>query len=305
MIEVAATDEPQPRIDVCRLCHFVWFDADELAHFTPLAAAETPAAPELPAKAREALAMLQVEQLARQEEAGSVTEPPDELWKRIAALLGVPVLIDDANDPRPPWLTWSIAAAIAAVFAFTFRELDQAIAAWGLIPAEFRRHGGATFVSSFFLHGGILHAALNLYFLLVFGNNVEGHLSWSRYLLLITLASAAGDACHILLDPASVVPLVGASGGISGIIVFFALEFPRARIAIGFWRGPWTWFYRLPAWSAILLWVGLQAYGAREQSSGFTNVSAIAHLGGAAMGLLAWVAWRLQASTAAPPARSL
>ncbi len=87
-------------------------------------------------------------------------------------------------------------------------------------------------------------------------------------------------------------PALGASGGISGIIVYYAMRCPKARLAIGLFRGPWVRYLRFPAWFALVLWIGLQVLGVLEQVSGFTNVSAAAHLGGAGVGVLAWSVWR-------------
>jgi membrane associated rhomboid family serine protease len=237
--------------------------------------------------------MAEVERIGQRAEGQPFsTEPPDELWKRLAALFGIPVLVDDTRDARLPWVTWSIAAAIVVVLALTWSDLERATRTWGLIPAEWTRAGGLTLLTSFFLHAGLLHAAGNLYFLIVFGDNVEAHLGWRRYLLLIGVADLAANACHILVDPRGTVPVVGASGGISAVIVFFALKFPRARLALGLWRGPWIRYMQFPAWFGLGMWIVLQFIGVAQQLGGFTNVSAAAHLGGAAVGVLAWVVWR-------------
>jgi membrane associated rhomboid family serine protease len=89
-------------------------------------------------------------------------------------------------------------------------------------------------------------------------------------------------------DPRGEIPCIGASGGISGIITFYALQFPHARLGL-FVRYHWVNF---PAWAALVLWAALQAVGVAQQLAGFSNVSALAHMGGAALGLLAWAAWR-------------
>jgi membrane associated rhomboid family serine protease len=88
-----------------------------------------------------------------------------------------------------------------------------------------------TFVTSFFLHAGIIHLAGNMYFLLAFGHAVENFLRPLRYLALIALAAFIGDLAHIALDPRSQTPCIGASGGIAGVITFYALNFPRMRLA--------------------------------------------------------------------------
>ena len=89
----------------------------------------------------------------------------------------------------------------------------------------------------------------------------------------------------------STAPSIGASGGISGIIAFYALEFPRARLGFllrYYWRFGWI---QIPVWAAFALWILLQFFGVYAQVAGFSNVSALAHLGGTAVGLFFWLIW--------------
>jgi len=124
----------------------------------------------------------------------------------------------------------------------------------------------------------------NLYFLVVFGDNTEDVLGKGRYLLLIAVATIAGDVAHILSDPGSTIPCVGASGGISGILAYYCLRFPNARVGIIFW---YRWF-RIPVGVMFAVWVALQIITAMRQSAGISNVAGFAHLGGAAVGVLFW-----------------
>src|SRR6266404_2741100 len=114
-----------------------------------------------------------------------------------------------------------------------------------------------------------------------------------RYLALIALAAFIGDLAHIALDPRSQTPCIGASGGIAGVITFYALNFPQMRLAFlmrwGFVRFHWI---RLPAWFVFVLWILFQLIGTLEQKAGMSSVSSAAHLGGAAVGILAWLVWR-------------
>ena len=80
---------------------------------------------------------------------------------------------------------------------------------------------------------GILHLVGNLYFLLIFGDNVEDYLGWRKYLLLIFGATIAGDFVHLLRNRIHE-PSIGASGGISAVLVFYALQFPRADLDSSF-----------------------------------------------------------------------
>ncbi len=175
-----------------------------------------------------------------------------------------------------------------------------------MIPAKFTRHFGLTFVTSFFLHGGLFHLIGNLYFLIVFGDNTEDVLGKGRYLLLVAAAAMVGDVTHILADPRAAVPCIGASGGISGILAYYCLRFPRASVGMVWWL---RWF-RLPVGLMFALWVLTQIVGAMWVSAGMGNVAVFAHLGGAAVGVLFWLWTRrsLSMDTAPPltqPARTI
>jgi membrane associated rhomboid family serine protease len=237
----------------------------------------------------EAVATHRLEQLR---EVDQCANAPDEGWKWIPAIFGFPVESDANALRRYPFFTWSLGVLIVLISVLAFRNLEAAVAAFGFVPAEAWRYGGATFLTSFFLHGGVLHLLGNLYFLLIFGDNVEDFLGRWRYGLLILAATLTGDLVHLLADPGSTTPCVGASGGISGVIVFYALQFPKARLGFMF-----RYFYRfqwvqIPAWTALVLWLLLQSVGVFQQLHGFSNVAATAHLGGAAVGFALWLWWR-------------
>ena len=299
MIDVALSDSAQINVDVCQHCHFVWFDAHEVDTLVPRR--PQAAAPELPQKAREMLAIAKVEQLAKEAEGPDFdSAPPDETWKQIAAFLGVPVKLDSMPRARRPWATWVLGAVIIGVSLFAFTRLREMVMQFGLVPAEATRLHGLTFVTSFFLHAGIIHLVGNIYFLFVFGDDVENFLRPLRYLALIALAAFVGDLAHIALDPRSQIPCIGASGGIAGVITFFALNFPRVRLAFLMrWWFVWFRWIRLPAWFVFILWILFQLIGALEQRAGMSSVSSIAHLGGAAVGVVAWLLWRKQLPEAA------
>jgi len=292
MVEVALSDSASVRVDVCRICHFVWFDAHETETFVPRTLPAAP--PQLPQKVREAIAIAKVQELA-QEARGSDfdSSPPDELWKQIAAFFGLPVEFEAAAQERRPWATWALCLAIICASAFAFTELHQIVLRFGLIPAEAVRSDGLTFLTSFFLHAGIIHLIGNMYFLFVFGDDVENFLRPFRYLVLIALAAFIGDLAHIAANPHSQVPCIGASGGIAAVITFYALNFPYMKLGF-LLRYSWRWFQwiRLPAWFVFVLWILFQIVGAWEQVAGISAVSSLAHLGGAATGFVAWLLWR-------------
>jgi len=147
-------------------------------------------------------------------------------------------------------------------------------------------------LTSFLLHGGILHLVSNMYFLLVFGDNVEDALGKAGYLGLIVAAALVGDLLHVIFDPRPQIPVVGASGGISGVILYYALKFPRAALGILLRILFYFRWVSLPAYVYVGFWVLLQILGAFQQVAGVTNVSALAHLGGASVGAAAWLLTR-------------
>ena len=292
MIGVVLSDRAEISVDVCKHCHFIWFDAHEVETLVPRQ--PEPISPELPQKAREMLAIAEVERLSKQAEGSEFNSAaPDESWKQIAAFLGMPVEFDAPQEKRRPWATWLLSAVIISASLVAFSNLREVVQRFGLIPAEATRLGGLTFVTSFFLHAGIIHLAGNMYFLLAFGHAVENFLRPLRYLVLIALAAFIGDLAHIALDPRSQTPCIGASGGIAGVITFYAFNFPRMRLAF-LMRWGWVWFrwIRLPAWFVFVLWFLFQIIGTLEQKAGMSSVSSAAHLGGAAMGVLGWLVWR-------------
>ncbi|MCL6507516.1 MAG: rhomboid family intramembrane serine protease [Bryobacteraceae bacterium] len=149
-------------------------------------------------------------------------------------------------------------------------------------------YGGITLFTSFFVHASFGHLLGNLYFLLAFGNNVEDRVGHGRFALLLVLATLAGNILHIAFDPRPDIPLIGASGGISGIVLFYALAFPNARIyMMVYFR-----VFSVPAWAFAVIWLLWQFAVVMAQISGFSGVSALAHLGGAMAGLGCWLLWR-------------
>ena len=210
---------------------------------------------------------------------------PREVWKWMPLLMGMPVVHQATALRSRPWMTWGLTALCIVIFCLTFRDVSSYARAYGLIPAEAWRLGGLTFITSFFLHGGIWHLVGNLYFLMTFGPHVEEYLGNRRYLFFILAATMAGDLVHCAFVPGASTPLIGASGGISGIITYYALRFPNVRVGI-------LLFYRwvpIPVGVALVLWLVVQFLGAYYQISGMSNVSALAHLGGATVGLLTWL----------------
>ncbi|NJK90182.1 MAG: rhomboid family intramembrane serine protease, partial [Myxococcales bacterium] len=141
---------------------------------------------------------------------------------------------------------------------------------------------------SMFLHGGWLHVLGNLLYLRVFGDNIEDRLGVLRYLAFYLLAGIAGAAAQYFVDPQSPVPMVGASGAISGVLGMYLVLFPMARIVTLFPVFIFLTFIEVPAFLFLGLWVLQQTvYGwfSLEAAAGAQGgVAWFAHLGGFAVG---------------------
>jgi len=271
--------DPPLELDGCRPCGVVWFDALEMEAL-PEAPLLNEHAQEL--MLRERIARVRLEELARKSEA----EARPEGWQWLPMVLGMPVELTENSLARFPWATVCVGLLMVAVsvLAWWSGDAEAVMNRWGLIPDEWARMGGLTFLTSFFLHADALHLFGNFYFLLVFGDNVEDYLGRKRWLLLLFGSAMAGDVLHVLFDPRGDLPCAGASGGISGLITFYALQFPNIRLGmLIYWR-----VLTLTAGMAWFLWMAFQAIQAILQAGGCGHVSALAHLGGAVTGLVAW-----------------
>lgn len=304
--------------DVCLICEMIWLESDEYDHMlmsspdladeslpkavSPEAlgmqsqanSSETDIVKHLSAKygMRKRTSTRKPDGERTRKSPFVVGEPPDRWWKWIPGLLVMPVRSETGPFKLNPRLTWALAATMILVFMLTIGDIQAAAVNWGLVPAEFWRNGGVTFVTNFFLHAGLLHLIGNTWFLLVFGNDVEGAIGPRRYVVLLVLSALLGNIFHILGDVNSTIPCIGASGGISGVLMFYALKFPRRSLSFVMWLFFVPLWIRLPALAYVLVcFVLLQILGVIVQLSGVTEVSYLAHMGGASVGFLLWLRW--------------
>jgi membrane associated rhomboid family serine protease/Zn-finger nucleic acid-binding protein len=295
---VPCADHEELQLDVCRVCQVVWLDSGEIERLPRLPQPEPQAVPgRFTPEAAEALApMLAAHDRSQAARAwgdgafANTENAPADPMGMLLTYLGFP-LEDGAPASRSkPWITWTTAAicVFVTVLAMLGGVLDQLVARHGFIPADPLRNGGLTAVSSFFIHAGILHLVFNMWFLILAGDNCEDLLGARRYLLLLAGGAMIGLLCHGLLDPRKDIPLVGASGGISALLVYYALALPHVRFVICLRLGWYPWWLRIRAGTAMTLWVAGQILGAGLQVSGYGNVSSLGHLGGAMGGLIAW-----------------
>lgn len=194
------------------------------------------------------------------------------------------------------------------VFVHEFRlgdeDLEALFARFALVPAEVPLSGSAfleapapyaTYLSSMFLHGGLLHLVGNLWSLWIFGDNVEDRLGHRRFLVFYVLCGLLAGAAHVAFHPDSSVPTIGASGAISGVMGAYLFLFPRAKVLTVVPILFYPLFLELSAFVFLGLWFAAQLLSgwlALRETEAATGIAFLAHVGGFAAGALLHVFFR-------------
>lgn len=221
---------------------------------------------------------------------------------------------------RTPVITYALIVLMSAIWIFVQQAgvdpqaLAASVCSFGLIPGELTgsapagssvplgegmscvvAHRGwidyVTPLSSMFLHGGWLHIIGNAWFLRIFGDNVEDSMGRPRFIAFYLLCGLVAAAAQVAVDPASGVPIVGASGAISGVMGAYLVLYPRERIKTLFIIVVFIRVVAVPAWLILLYWFGLQVLQALPQLMGAetaasSGVAVVAHVGGFVTGAL-------------------
>ncbi|HKT88830.1 MAG TPA: rhomboid family intramembrane serine protease [Candidatus Sulfotelmatobacter sp.] len=213
---------------------------------------------------------------------------------------------DDQPRYSTPYVTWFLIGLNILVFFLQWsqqmadpRGADLLARQFGEVPAHLSAFLSGTsrytlpqvivpFFTSMFLHASWMHVLGNMWFLFIFGDNVEDYLGHFKYLVFYLLAGLLAMSTQVAIYPHSNVPTVGASGAIAGVLGAYFLLYPRARVL--------TWFFvfiiYLPAWIVLGEWIVLQFfYGAATLSMeragrDVGGVAFWAHVGGFASGLV-------------------
>ena len=192
---------------------------------------------------------------------------------------------------RFPAVTLLLIAANTVVFLLLGRGEDaNVILRGGAIPYEIAKWDdvdppnllplpGSLF-TSMFLHGGWMHLIGNMWFLWIFGDNVEERLGTIRFVVFYLIAGVVGALAQIFSSPDSKIPMIGASGAIAGVLGGYLMLYPRAKV-VTFVGIPLLWHLRdIPAWIFLGIWFVLQF-----RMFGTTGVAWMAHVGGFLAGL--------------------
>jgi len=176
------------------------------------------------------------------------------------------------------------------------RGLDQVVTTFGLIPAVFltglnRNIADVTvylpLLTNLFLHGGWLHIIGNLWYLKIFGDNVEDRLGHGNFLIFYLLCGVIANLVQVMIDPASNVPTIGASGAISGVLGAYFISFPFAKVSTLIPVFFFITVIEIPAMLFLGLWFLLQLQsGTASLYMAGTNVAWWAHIGGFAAGIV-------------------
>ncbi len=273
----AAHSDPVPDgviIDQCPRCLGIWLDGGELGQIT------------------QAMRAPSVHPLLR-----PTTQPPPEqdqdrptsglLWA-FMFLTGLPV---EQWQPRRrfPLVVLSLLVLCVMMFLVELGSSDPSalIRQLGLVPSRALSGSLLPWFSHMFLHGGLWHLLGNMYFLWVFGDNVEDRLGKARFVLLYLASGLGAGLLQCLIQASSSMPVVGASGAISGVMAAYAILFPNARLVSLIWVIQVKW----KTSTYLGMWLLLQCIGA---AIGEGNIAWWAHIGGFVVG--AAIAWQWRAA---------
>jgi membrane associated rhomboid family serine protease len=191
-----------------------------------------------------------------------------------------------------PVMTITLIVVNLLVFLYELKLDDFSrnylIELYGLEPAHLHLRA---LVTSMFLHGGIMHVAGNMWFLWIFGDNVEDSLGHFKFLVFYLLCGIAAGLAHVLMNPFSSLPTVGASGAIAGVMGGYIVKFPRARILTLVFILFFITTVDVPAvvmlayWFIIQLFSGLGSVAHTHLSEG-GGVAWFAHVGGFVAGVI-------------------
>ena len=216
---------------------------------------------------------------------------------------------DDNPNITTPYATYGlIGASVLAWFLVQGLGSEPALSAsvcrLGLIPADLLQNAPAgasipiapgvacaiagdggwhTVLTSMFLHGGWMHLIGNMWFLWLFGNNVEDSMTRPRFIAFYLLCGLAAALAQVVVEPDSRIPMVGASGAISGVMGGYLVLYPRVRVFTLVPLGFFVTSVALPAWAMLIYWLVLQVLGGMTSVAGAQGPGGVAfwaHIGG-------------------------
>ena len=198
-----------------------------------------------------------------------------------------------------PFLTIGLIVINIAVFVFQVslgQNAQRMVIEFGAIPWEITHLSNhpqsmhispyMSMLSAMFLHGGLMHLGGNMLYLWIFGNNIEDAMGHLRFIIFYTICGIVASLCHVFSNPHSMVPMIGASGAISGVLGGYLVLYPHARVTTLIILG---WFIRLVDVPAVILlgfWFLLQLASSFMVKTEGGGVAWYAHIGGFVAGVV-------------------
>jgi membrane associated rhomboid family serine protease len=199
-------------------------------------------------------------------------------------------LRDASRTPvRFPIVTVGVIVVNVLAFGWEVGSDEAAIVRWAVVPAELMRgHGWVTLLTGMFLHGGVMHILSNMVFLTAFAPMVEDAMGRARFLVFYLLGGLAATAAQVIIDPASTVPQLGASGAIAAVMGAFLVTYPGDRIKVLWFFGFFAHVTYVPAFVLIGLWLLMQMLNQAGAVVGADagGIAYAAHVGGAFFGIV-------------------
>jgi membrane associated rhomboid family serine protease len=210
-------------------------------------------------------------------------------------------LRDDNPSGTPQIVTIVFIVMCVLVFlwqlSFGAQGGQRIVYALGVVPASLLGQGQLpaelslvppwmTVFTSMFMHGGWMHLIGNMLYLWIFGDNVEDSMGHGRFVVFYLLCGIAAVLAQAVPDPSSTIPMVGASGAISGVLGAYLLLYPHARVLVAIPFGFFLHTMRIPAGLVLVLWFGLQLFSSAMAQPGQGGVAFRAHIGGFVAGMI-------------------
>jgi membrane associated rhomboid family serine protease len=213
---------------------------------------------------------------------------------------------DDQPRYSTPVVTWFLISLNILIYFYQWtlgpRGAEQFVRIYGEVPSHLAAFlAGSSryslpdvvvpFFTSMFLHAGWMHVLGNMWFLYIFGDNIEDYLGHFRYLVFYLLSGLFAMATQVAIYPHSNIPTVGASGAIAGVLGAYFILYPRARVLTWF---PWffIWVFYIPAWVMLGYWfvfqffVGAEKLSTTRPGQDVGGVAVWAHVGGFLAGMV-------------------
>jgi len=208
--------------------------------------------------------------------------------------------ISDENATKnKPIISWIILICCVLIFIYQknlgYHFEQKIILTFGMIPSVLFKikqlpdelaiiWSYMTLVSSMFLHGGWMHLIGNMAYLYIFGDNIEDELGKIKFIIFYILCGIFAGLSQALIDINSEIPMIGASGAISGILGAYLILFPKKEIKVFFWFFIFIKIFRIPAMYVIGCWIFIQFFSLNNGEE--SNVAYAAHIGGFIAGII-------------------